>query len=143
MPQIESVIGSDFPKKIIPLIQAAKNSIKIVVFDWRWYPNEPGNPVQLFNHAVLTAKNRGVTIKVITNIKEVVNLLNQQGCQAKYPESKQLVHAKIMIVDDKHLVIGSHNYTQSAFTMNREASVIIRDFSDIGPFLDFFNNLFL
>ncbi len=142
MPQIESVIGSDFPKKIIPFIQAAKNSIKIVVFDWRWYPNEPGNPCQQFNHAILTAKNHGVEVKVITNIKEVVNLLNQQGCQAKYPESKHLVHAKIMIVDDKHLVIGSHNYTQSAFTMNREASVIIRDFSDIGPFVDFFNNLF-
>jgi len=143
MTQIESVIGSDFPKKIIPLIQAAKNSIKIVVFDWRWYYNEPGNPAQLFNHAILTAKNHGVEVKVITNVRDVVNLLNQQGCVAKYPVSKHLVHAKIMIIDDKHLVIGSHNYTQSAFTMNREASIIIRDFADIGPFLDFFNNLFL
>jgi phosphatidylserine/phosphatidylglycerophosphate/cardiolipin synthase-like enzyme len=142
MPQIESVIGQDFPKKVIPLIQSAKNSIKIMVFDWRWYYNEPGNPAQLFNHAILTAKNRGVEVKVITNVKDVVKLLNEQGCKAKNPMSKHLVHAKIMIIDDRHLVIGSHNYTQSAFTMNREASIIIRDFADIGPILNFFNSLF-
>lgn len=143
MAQIDSVIGKDFTKKVIPLINSAQKTIKIIVFDWRWYPNDPANPCQQFNHAILTAKNRGVEIKVITNVDNVVNVLNQQGCRAKHPVTKKLIHAKIMIIDEKHLIIGSHNYTQSAFTMNQEASLIVRDFLEISPFIDFFNNLFL
>jgi hypothetical protein len=30
---IESIVGSQFPKKVIPLIDSAKKSIDIVVFD--------------------------------------------------------------------------------------------------------------
>jgi len=143
MPQIEAIIGKEFIKKVIPLVENAKSSIKIVVFDWRWYPNDPANPAQLFNHAILTAKNRGVDVKAITNTDDVVKLLNQQGCKAKHPISKKLIHAKIMIIDDRHLIIGSHNYTQSAFTMNQEVSVILRDVSAISPFSLFFDSLFL
>ncbi len=142
MTQIESVIGNEFPKKIIPLINQAKRSIKIMVFDWRWYPNDPANPCQQFNHAILTAKNRGVEVKVITNVEQVVNILNEQGCKAKQPHSKNLVHSKMMILDDQHVVIGSHNYTSSAFSMNREISIILRDVLDISPFVNFFNSLF-
>lgn len=143
MMQIESIIGNDFPKKVIPLINQAQKSIKIIVFDWRWYPDDPANPCQQFNHAILTAKNRGVEVNVITNIDQVVNVLNSQGCKAKKPHSKKLVHAKIMIIDDQCVIIGSHNYTQNAFTMNREISVILRGLSDVSPFSDFFNSLFL
>ena len=142
MTQIESIIGNEFPKKVIPLINGSKKTIKIIVFDWRWYPNDPANPCQQFNHAILTAKNRGVEIKVITNIDNVVNILNQQGCKAKHIASKRLIHAKIMIIDDQHIIIGSHNYTQSAFTMNQEISVILRDVLDLSPFVNFFNSLF-
>ena len=143
MLQIESAIGSDFSKKVIPLIENAKNSIKIMVFDWLWYPNDPGSPVQQFNHAILTAKNRGVEVQVITNIDAIIKILNSQGCFAKRLFSKRLVHVKMLIVDGRHLVLGSHNYTQRAFTMNFEASIILKDFDGIHPYLDFFNSSFL
>ena len=112
---------------VIPLIDKAVNSIKIVVFDWRWYMNDPGNPCQLFNQSIVRAKNRGVKIKVISNIPDIVVRLNALGIEAKKLLTPNLVHVKMMIIDEEVMIIGSHNYTQNAFTMNYELSVILED----------------
>ena len=142
MAQIESIIGKEFPEKVIPLINDAKHSIKIIVFDWRWYPQDPGNPVQLFNQAIIRASRRGVEIKVLTNIDEVVRILKSQGIKAQKLISKKLLHAKTMILDGEILVIGSHNYTSSAFQMNHEISAIVRGAEDLQSFINFFNHLY-
>jgi len=139
---MEAIIGKQFPNKVIPLIKNAKNSIKIVVFDWRWYPNDPANPVQLFNQAIIQARRRGVQVSVVTNIPEVIKILNDNGCSAKRPATPKLIHSKLMIIDDKILVLGSHNYTQSAFTMNHEASIVINSGESIEEFERNFNNLY-
>jgi len=138
---MEAIIGKQFPDKVIPLIENAKQSIKIVVFDWRWYPNDPANPVQLFNQAIIRAKRRGVDVKVITNVAYVRDILRSNQIDAKKPSTTKLIHSKIIILDDKDLVIGSHNFTQSAFTMNFEVSTYIPDCPDIENYLRFFNSL--
>ena len=138
---MESIIGKQFPKKVIPLIENAKQSIKIIVFDWRWYPNDPANPVQLFNQSIIRAKRRGVDVKIISNCESVLKIFRDQGIEAKKPVSKNLVHVKLMIFDDKDIVIGSHNFTQNAFTTNFEVSTYIPDCPDILNYLNFFNSL--
>jgi phosphatidylserine/phosphatidylglycerophosphate/cardiolipin synthase-like enzyme len=139
--KIEAVIGKDFPKKVIPLIDAAKQSIKIVVFDWRWYPSDPGNPVQLFNQSIVRAVRRGVQVEAIANNDDIVKTLNGVGCKAKKLITSKLVHVKMILIDGEIVIIGSHNYTQSAFTMNHELSAILSDTLAAGPFVQFFNDL--
>ena len=138
----ETIIGKQFPDKVIPLIDKSVKSIDIIVFDWRWYPQDPGASVQLFNQAIVRAVRRGVKVRVITNSGDIVSILNNLGCQAKKLVSKNLVHAKMIILDSEIVVIGSHNYTQSAFQMNYEISVILRDCENISDFFSFFNNLY-
>jgi hypothetical protein len=48
---IEAISGKQFPEKVIPLLDNSVKSIDIVVFDWRWYPNDPAASAQLFNQA--------------------------------------------------------------------------------------------
>ncbi len=139
---MESILGKQFPEKVIPLIDQAKTSIKIVVFDWRWYPNDPGNPVQLFNQAIIRAIRRNVKVEVVGNSNDTLKILKEQGAFCKKPLVKNLVHAKMIIFDEKHLVIGSHNFSQSAFTMNFEVSTYVPDCPDIENYLRFFNSLF-
>ena len=140
---METIIGRQFPEKVIPLINEAKKSIDIIVFDWRWYPNDPGNSVQLFNQSIVRAVRSGVCVRAIANSKEIVETLQKVGAQAKKLLTKNLVHAKIMIIDNKIVVIGSHNYTQMAFQMNYEISVILRDVENMSNFADFFSDLWL
>ena len=139
---MEAIIGKNFPKVVIPLIDSAKSSIKIVVFDWRWYPNDPANPVQLFNQALVRAIRRGVDVRVVANANDIISVLNSLGAKAKKMVTKNLVHAKMMIIDGKIVIIGSHNYTQSAFTMNFEVSAVYDDVVCAEKFLQFFDSLF-
>lgn len=138
----EAIIGKQFPEKVIPLIEQAKTSIDIVVFDWRWYPQDPGASVQLFNQAIIRAVRRGVKVRAIANNDEIVRILNQNGCEAKKLLTAKLVHPKIMIIDNELVVTGSHNYTQSAFQMNYEMSMILRGREEIERIIEFFNNLY-
>jgi len=139
---VETIIGKEFPKKVIPLIEAAKTSIDIVVFDWRWYPQDPGNPVQLFNQAIVRAVRRNVKVRVIANSDEIINTLKSVGVAAKKLITPKLIHVKLMLIDDVIFIIGSHNYTQSAFQMNYEASIISNDLEALLRLKLFFNNIY-
>jgi len=139
---IETIIGKEFPKKVVPLIEAARRSIEIIVFDWRWYPQDPGASVQLFNQAIVRAVRRGVKVRAIVNNDQILEVLNSVGCDARRLKVKELVHCKFMILDDSLVVVGSHNYTQSAFQMNLEASVIFKDENAAGVLKKFFDGLF-
>lgn len=135
------VSGSQFPKVVIPLINSAKQSIDIIVFDWRWYPQDPGALCQLFNQAIVRAATRKVAIRAIANNDQIINTLKAVGAEAKRLLTSKLVHCKLMIIDNKIVITGSHNYTQGAFQMNLELSLILHDVSDVVPFTNFFNNL--
>jgi len=139
--RIEPIFGGDFPIKVLPLIEGAKQSIRIIVFDWRWYPSDPGCACQKFNNSIIRARSRSVAVSVLTNCNDVLNILRKAGIMAKKPFSKRLLHSKIIIIDDKHLVIGSHNYTQSAFTSNFEISAILYNCDDLSLFIQYFNSL--
>lgn len=139
--QSQTIIGSQFPKKVIPLVESAQKSIKIVVFDWRWYENDPGNSVQLFNQSVVRAVRRAVNVQAIVNNDGVVSVLQQCGISAKKLTMKGLVHAKLMVIDDKIVILGSHNYTHNAFVVNQEISVILSDCENVADFNLFFDSL--
>jgi len=139
---MQAIIGKQFPEKVIPLIDNAVKSIDIVVFDWRWYPQDPGATVQLFNQAIVRAVRRGVRTRAIVNNDEIVRVLKSCGVLAKRLIAKNLVHVKLMVIDDKIVIVGSHNYTQSAFQMNFELSVILDNPEGLAEIQSFFNNLY-
>jgi len=138
---IKVISGKQFPQVVIPLIENAKTSVDIVVFDWRWYGADPGASVQLFNQAIIRAVRRGVKIRAITNIAEVIVILNKNGMQAKKLITPKLMHCKLMIIDGDKVITGSHNYTMSAFQLNVELSVLITEEENLNEFTEFFNIL--
>jgi len=126
-PVIDVAIGKAFPRKVIPLINGAKRTIEILVFDWGWYENEIGEQIQIFNNAIVRAKHRGVFVKAIVYKHKIKNTLDQLGIWVRKIESSKLMHIKLMIIDEKILIVGSHNYTKNAFNINYELSLIIHD----------------
>ena len=135
------IIGKEFPKKVIPLIDNAKKSIKACVYDWRWYVNDPGNSVQLFNQSIIRAVRRGVKVNAIANNDLIVSVLNENGVSAKKIDTAGLVHAKLLIIDDDVVILGSHNFTHSAFVVNQEISVALTGCENVSDFNLFFESL--
>lgn len=142
IPKITPAISTTFSEKVIPLISKAKKSIDILVYDWRWYPDQPAAKIQLFNQAIVQAKKRGVHIRALIQKPKVIETLKSLKFEAKNLDSERTVHTKAMIIDRRCVVLGSHNYTFSAFELNLEASVIIEDYALADSFTEYFNNLF-
>lgn len=136
------IVSKQFPDTVIPLIKNASHSIDVVVFDWRFYKNDPANIVSLFNVAIADAVRRGVKVRCIVNSEDVVANLKLIGCKAIKLPTKKILHTKLIIVDNVNIVTGSHNYTQHAFCSNFELSVYFKLTEQENDFVKYFNNLF-
>lgn len=141
-PTIEIAIGRQFPKKVIPLIDNAKKSVYIIVYEWGWYPDQIGAQIQIFNNSIVRAKQRGLDVKAVVWDKKIANILESQNIETKYIHDSRLLHAKLMIIDRQIVIIGSHNYTKTAFDFNFENSVIINDEKTALEFTNFFETFF-
>lgn len=136
------IIGAEYPKKVIPLIDAAKKNIDIVVYDWRWYPDQIAHPVQQLNAAIVRASQRGVFVRAVVNADLNLQTLNSAGIKARRLKDKRTLHTKMILIDNKILVLGSHNFTRNAFGANIETSVAIELPEEETRFAEFFANLY-
>lgn len=137
-----TLIGSEYPTKMIDLFNAAKKSIDIVVYDWRWYEDHIGHPVQQFNMSLVRAAQRGVRVRAVINSKDLIEKLNSLKIKARQLGDKRTLHSKLVMIDDNLLIIGSHNFTRNAFTSNIETSIIVDMSEDSTRLKDFFNNIY-
>jgi len=139
----ELALGKDFPIKLIPLIKQARQSIDIIVYDWRWYADQVGSINQKFNQEIGAASRRGVKVRALLNSEQIIAPLRVFDIEARrIPSGKQL-HTKLMVIDRKISILGSHNYTKNAFSINFEASIIIEDEQTAQEFTTYFENLFI
>lgn len=139
---IETAIGRQFPKKVIPIIDNAKKSIYIMVYEWNWYQDQIGAQIQLFNNSIVRAKQRGLDVKAVVWDKKISNILESVNINNKWIHESKLLHIKLMIIDKQIVVLGSHNYTKNAFDFNFETSVILNDEKIAQEFTQFFETFF-
>jgi len=137
------LMSREFPKVVIPLIKNAKKSIDIIVFDWGWYPDEIGEPIQIFNNSIYNANKHGVKVRALVQKRLIKIILEKLNIDVKVLHSSKLLHIKLMIIDGEIAILGSHNYTKNAFNVNHEVSIITRQEEDIQKLQTYFNNLFL
>jgi phosphatidylserine/phosphatidylglycerophosphate/cardiolipin synthase-like enzyme len=137
------IIGREYPKVVTPLIEQAQHSIEILVFDWRWYANEPNSNVQKFNNAILQASERGVAVRALVNNNIMPTILHLQKLSVKRVGTKSMMHVKMIIIDQKQMVIGSHNFSKNAFEFNHEVSLLVDDESEINRCRKYFEMLCL
>lgn len=135
------LIGKKYVEKVIPQIEAAKQTIDIIVYDWRLRPSLPTHPVSLLVQALLGAQRKGVRVRALVNSAEVQRNLKFYGIEAKVLQTQKLMHAKMMLIDSNVAVIGSHNYTQSAFTSNLEISLCCTFANKDNELNQYFTNL--
>lgn len=139
---IEAIIGNEFSPKVVPLIDNAKKSIKIIVFDWRNYQTDLGSAVFKLNQALIASADRGVDVRVIISAKNSNSKWLKDFFNVREVYTKKLIHSKMIIVDDEVLILGSHNLTFSGLELNQELSIIVSGKVEIYKFVDFFNNIY-
>ncbi|MDR3586752.1 MAG: phospholipase D family protein [Desulfosporosinus sp.] len=85
--------------------------------------------------AIISAKKRGATVRVITDRIEAksksevaqLQLLKSANIPVLENTHSGLMHMKVSIIDKSVVTTGSYNYTQNASTENDEVLVVIHD----------------
>ncbi len=150
--KIQPCIGQDYPNQVVPLLQNAQQTIEVVMYEWKWYTHEAAGGVEKFNLAFQGAARRGVKVRVLLNIESMghaltkINTRTEQflrlaGVEVKFGQIGTATHAKMIIIDQKILVLGSHNVSKGSFSKNQEASIIVEGGEAIRPYIDYFGLL--
>jgi len=150
--KIEPCLGSDYPEKVTPLLQGAVQSIDILMYEWKWYTHELAGGVEKFNLAFQAAARRGVKVRALLNIESMghaitkintrtAQFLQLAGVEVKFGQVGVATHAKMIVIDQKTLVLGSHNVSKGSFSKNQEASIIVEGGEAIRAYIDYFNLL--
>lgn len=143
MTHFQPLIGSQYVKELIPIINDARKSIDILMYDWRWYPDNPQHALSLLNQAFVRAIARGVQVRAVVNSRQLVPPLLAVGIKAKTITSGRVLHSKLILIDDEILVIGSHNMTRNACNTNLESSLVVSIPEGQTRFHEYFNNIYV
>lgn len=111
---------------LLETLSRANKSIHVVMFLFKSDTDVVEKIVEL-----LIAKSRqGIDVKVVLENSEDVNELTYRrllegGVAVRFDSRAHTTHAKLVIVDGKIVIVGSHNFTYSAMERNHEASVMV------------------
>jgi len=150
--KIIPIIGSNYPKVVIPALKEAKTQIWAMMYEWKWYGYEKAGGVQEINNIIVYKKKLGLSVQILLNIESMghaitkinsrtASFFQKAGIDVKFGQIGVATHAKLLILDQKIAVVGSHNFTKGAFTRNQEVSVLIDGSEAIRPFIDYFKLL--
>lgn len=135
------IFGNQFNDIVLPLLADVDFNVDIVIFDWRFENKQVKSEISKFNTAIVSLAGRGIKVRAIVNNQTIADRLNGLGIRAKVWNKPNLLHTKLLILDKKNIVIGSHNYSESAFTSNAEISCFFSMFEDKNSIIDYFENL--
>ncbi len=134
------------------MIQEAKSSIQVMMFEMGYYDRYPNTPSNLLVKELIDARKRGVKVEVILEVKEgrdrtternrnTGKILSNGGVEVIYDPLFKTTHAKLMVVDEQFALLGSTNWTYYALSNNNEVSVLIRSKQVAKELGDYFNQI--
>jgi len=149
---VQVVLDAQYFQVAMKMIQEAKHSIQVMMFEMGYYDRNPNTPSNLLIQELINAKKRGVKVEVILEVREgedrtakrnrhTGKILSDGGVEVIYDSLFKTTHAKLMVVDGKLTLLGSTNWTYYALTNNNEASVLIRSQEVARALQDYFDRV--
>lgn len=101
----------------------------------------------IITRAILTAHHRNLDIRIITDndksldVGSDIEQLAKKGIPVRMDNTTNHMHHKFMVADDRTVLTGSYNWTQSAARFNHENVLLTTDPGVVKSFLQEFENL--
>jgi hypothetical protein len=120
---------------LIPHLAQAKQEIVISMFLFAPGDHEHNRATRV-KDALIDAADRGTRVQVLLDVSNdedfsteanrgVAKALRQRGIAVHFDSPARTTHTKMVIIDQRYVFLGSHNFTHSALRHNHEASVLI------------------
>lgn len=130
--QSELLANAGYAPALLDRLRQAKRHIVCAFYLFKIGQGRRNLPA-LVAAELVNARERGVEVTVILDAGRTSQLENRlaaallvrNGVRVIYPSGKRITHAKVIVIDDRYLLLGSHNLTQAALAHNNELSVVI------------------
>jgi len=130
------------------LIGSARECICLAVFIAKYDPDDPVDPANDLLRLLAEKAREGVEVRVLVDdvtaerYPETLRLLSTSGAAVRLdPSPRTTMHAKLLIVDRRLVLVGSHNWSEAALSYNWEASVLTGDPEVVGSAVEWFERL--
>jgi phosphatidylserine/phosphatidylglycerophosphate/cardiolipin synthase-like enzyme len=129
------LLDGDYFTALLNGIDRARDEISLAVYLFRTIGDAQGCPEAVLR-SLIAAVGRGVRVEAVLernrnaddldrNNAETTQRLRQGGVRVCPDAPDRQTHTKLVVIDRRNVLIGSHNLTQSALKYNHEASVWI------------------
>jgi hypothetical protein len=118
-------------------LATAKKRVYIAMFFMR-FETEGKYPTGIMMEELVRCQQRGVEIKIILDKdaegdcygsriinKNAYDFFKEQGIDVTYDFEGEVTHSKVAIIDDAHVIVGSHNWTAGSFFAYDDKSLYI------------------
>jgi phosphatidylserine/phosphatidylglycerophosphate/cardiolipin synthase-like enzyme len=128
--------NEDYFPALLKVIDEAQNEIFMSIFSFKAGVHKNSYPDRILGHLAKAVK-RGVNVKVIlettgrlndelnTQNRQTAKLLEENGVKVYFDSPRTITHTKLIVIDEKVVILGSHNLTQSGLKYNNEISILI------------------
>lgn len=134
--RISLLPNREYAEALLRGIRAARSSIVCCCYLFK--TGEGGNnlPRRIADELIL-ARRRGVPVTVVLERSgdyadrlnddnhRTASLLLKGGVRVLFDSPRRTSHEKVVVIDKRHVYLGSHNLTQAALLHNNELSVLI------------------
>ncbi|WP_183354446.1 phospholipase D-like domain-containing protein [Geomonas silvestris] len=132
LPEPQLLENGSYGPVLIQKIQQAKRRIICVFFLFK-IADSPRSLPRAVASELIAAQRRGVDVTVVLDAtrqtqadnRNATRLLAQGGVRVVFAPAGSTTHAKAVAIDERYVIVGSHNLTQSALTRNNELSLLI------------------
>jgi phosphatidylserine/phosphatidylglycerophosphate/cardiolipin synthase-like enzyme len=130
--------NKDYFPALIKVIDDAQDEIFISIYSFKVGVHKNSYPDQVLLH-LSQAVRRGVSVKVILEYTgnrdqkldeqnhRTKNNLEEKGIKVYLDSPRRTTHTKVIVVDQKMVLLGSHNLTSAALKYNNEVSILLKD----------------
>ncbi|HOK55769.1 MAG TPA: phospholipase D-like domain-containing protein [bacterium] len=148
---VTPLLNENYSKSILNFIKRAEKSIYVIMFQTGYYSEYAESISNQILREIVNAYKRDVKVEVIldlstmSNVKEknfeTAKFLAENGIKVYFDKADKTTHSKLLIVDDKYVFIGSHNWNYYALEKNNETSILIESEETARVFINYFNEV--
>ncbi len=136
--KVSLLTNQNYFPALLKIIDEAQNEIFISIFSFKAGVHKNSYPDRIVGHLAKAVK-RGVKVVVILettnkradelNIqnRQTGKLLEEKGIEVYFDSPRKTTHTKLVVVDERLVILGSHNLTQSALKYNNEISTLMEN----------------
>ena len=128
--------NQEYVPALTKAIDEAKSEIIMSFFLFKISGHKNGSPDLILAHLAKAVK-KGIKVTVIlensggidpqldADNRQTKEFLQEKGVKAFLDSPRKTTHTKLIVIDQRLIILGSHNLTQSALKYNNEISVLL------------------